>query len=275
VRLYPLSRADSPPETTFIDASGVVFEANIPYDSRFFDSLDRMVQREPWLTRDKAMIDPLRTVGIEKGKPFEPGAKTRAVLDDAAKEAHAWLDLKYEALFTPYYEGRRWALPMPPELIAGLQTQFSNPDSYPVDDRGAVYTMAFFSPRRSGAGSFYLMAIQDEAGRALDGHHTYRLRVPANAPVRQYWSATVYDRATHGLIRNLPRASRSSQTPGLAKNGDESVDVYFGPNAPPGLESNWVPTKAGGEFEVLFRFYGPEKPVFDKSWRLPDVERIP
>src|SRR6185295_12602474 len=72
IRLYPLSQAQRPPETRFVDASDVVFEANIPYDTRFFQSLDRMVQSEPWLARDKAMIDVLRTIGIEKGKRFEP-----------------------------------------------------------------------------------------------------------------------------------------------------------------------------------------------------------
>jgi hypothetical protein len=274
VKLYALSQANNPPKTIFIDASNVVFEANIPYDSRFFDSLNRMVQREPWLTRDKAMIDMLKSIGIDKGKPFRPDEATLRILNAAADEARAWLDVKYETLFSPYYEGRRWALPMSAELIEGLQTQFSNPDSYPVDSRGVVYTMAFFSPKRSGAGSFYLMAIMDKAGKPFDGGSNYRLTVPANAPVKQYWSATVYDRATHGLIRNLPRSSRSSQTPELQKNADGSVDVYFGSQAPAGKESNWIPTKAGGQFEVLFRFYGPEKSLFDKSWRLPDVEKV-
>src|SRR4029079_12699758 len=65
MKLYLLSQAACPPATTFVDASDVVFEGNIPYASRFFESLNRMVQREPWLTRDKAMIDPLRTIGIE------------------------------------------------------------------------------------------------------------------------------------------------------------------------------------------------------------------
>ena len=90
----------------------------------------------------------------------------------------------------------------------------------------------------------------------------------------QYWSATVYDRATHALIRDLSWPSRSSQTPGLQTNGDGPVDVYFGPKVPPGKETNWVPTSASGKFEVLFRFYGPEKALFDKTWKLPDIENI-
>src|SRR6476619_201895 len=263
IKLYPLSQAANPPATTFIDASDVVFEANIPYDSRFFDSLNRIVQSEPWLTRDKAIIDSLRTIGIEKGKLFNPDAKTRALLDDAAKEAHAWLEMKYEALFTPpFYEGTGWALPMTPELIKGLQTQFSDRNSYPIDSRGVTYTMAFFSPKHSGemgGGSFYLMTIKDNAGKSFDGGAAYRLHVPTNAPVRQFWSATAYDRTTHGLIRDLPWSSRSSQTPGLSKNADGSVDIYFGAKSPEGKESNWVPSKPGEQFEVLFRFYGPER----------------
>jgi hypothetical protein len=72
----------------------------------------------------------------------------------------------------------------------------------------------------------------------------------------------------------MKRASRSSQRPGLQVNGDGSVDIYFGPTAPANKESNWVPTSPGGEFEVLFRFYGPEKSLFDKkTWRLPDIEK--
>jgi hypothetical protein len=278
IKLYLLSQAANPPETKFVDASDVVFEANIPYDSRFFDSLNRMVQSEPWLNRDKAMIDQLRAIGIEKGKAFNPDASTRTLFNDATKEAHAWLERKYEALFTPpFYKGTGWALPMTPELIQGLQTQFSNPDSYPIDDRAVIYTMAFFSPKHSGeagGGSFYLMTIKDKEGSPFDGGRTYRLHVPANAPVRQFWSATAYDRATHGLIRDMKWSSRSSQTPGLNKNADGSVDIYFGPNSPGGKESNWVPTKSGAQFEVLFRFYGPEKALFEKTWKLPNIEKV-
>ena len=97
--------------------------------------------------------------------------------------------------------------------------------------------------------------------------------MPAHVPVRLYWSATVYDRATHGLIRELPWSSRSSNTPGLQRNADGSTEIFFGPAAPDGRQANWIPTRAGGQFEVLFRFYGPERPLFDKSWRLPDIEK--
>ena len=59
IRVYPLSQAYNPPPTKFVDAVDVVYDSTIPYDVRFFQSLDRVVQQEPWLTRDKAMIDQL------------------------------------------------------------------------------------------------------------------------------------------------------------------------------------------------------------------------
>ncbi len=70
---------------------------------------------------------------------------------------------------------------------------------------------------------------------------SYRLHVPPNVPVKQYWSVTAYDRATHGLIRDTKWSSRSSQTEGLQKNADGSVDIYFASQSPDGKESNWVP----------------------------------
>jgi hypothetical protein len=242
---------------------------------RFFESLARIVSSQPWLERDRAMIDPLRTLGIEKGKSFAPDARTREIMNEAAREASQWLDLQYEAsLSPPFYEGARWALPAAPGLMEGMQSSFADPNRYPTDGRGTIYSMAFFCPKHSGLGSFYLMATRDKEGRPLDGGSTYRLTVPPNVPVNQYWSATVYDRTTHGLVRNMERASRSSQRPGLKVNANGSVDIYFGPAAPPTKEANWVPTCPEGEFEVLFRFYGPEKSLFEKTWRLPDIEKI-
>jgi hypothetical protein len=275
VKLYPLSQASNPPPTVFVDAIDVVFDAAIPYDLRFFQSLNDIVQNEPWLERDKAMIDQLKSIGIEKGKPFNPDPKTQDILTTAAREAQAWFEFKYEARYSqPFFEGSRWAFPVSHEVSEGQATFFATPDVYPVDDRGVTYTYGFIGIKHLGAGQYYLMTIRDKEGKDFEGGSTYRLSVPAHVPVRQYWSATAYDRATHALIRNQPRSSRSSQNPDLQKNTDGSVDLYFGPKAPMGKEPNWVPTSPGGRFEVLFRFYGPEKPLFDKIWVLPDIERI-
>jgi hypothetical protein len=275
VKIYPLSQADNPPATTFVDTIDVVFDSTIPDDIRFFQALDRFVQHEPWIDRDRVMIDMLKSIGIEKGKTFAPDQSTQAVLKEAITEARAWLDNRYEGVFTTSFnEGQQWVLPALPGVSEGMMTGFANPNAYPVDGRGVAYSMAFFSAKHLGAGQYYLMTIRDKDHKPFEGNATYRLNVPANAPVKLYWSATVYDRATHALIRGQPWSSRSSNTPKLQKNADGSVDVFFGPKAPDGRESNWVPTDPNGRFEVLFRLYGPEKPFFDKKWVLPDIEKI-
>ena len=276
VRVYPLSASAEPAETTFLDANGVLFDATIPYDARFFDALNSVVQAEPWLTRDKAMIDTLKTIGIEKGRPFAPDDKTRRIFNLAAHEAHSLLVNRLETSYfpPPYFDGGHWHVPAAAEVIDGLTTNFADPDGYPVDNRAVTYAMAYFSAKHLGAGQFYLMAIRDSKGNRLDGGTTYRLRVPGSIPVHQYWSATVYDGETHALIRDTPWSSRASTSPDLRSNADGSIDIYFGPTAPNGYSSNWVPTKACSPFEVIFRFYGPDQALFDKAWKLPDIDKV-
>jgi hypothetical protein len=276
IRLYPLSAAEERPETVFVDAVDVLFDSTIPYDARFFDALNAIVQSEPWLARDKAMIDKLKSIGIEKGVPFAPNDKMRRIFNLAAHEAHSWLVNRLETSYfpPPYFDGGHWHVPAAAEVVDGLSTNFADQDSYPIDSRAVTYAMGYFSAKHLGAGQFYLMARKDAKGNGLDGGSTYRLRVPASAPVHQYWSATVYDGTTHALIRNTPCASRASTSADLTVNSDGSVDVYFGPVAPDGAPTNWVPTKACNSFEVIFRFYGPDKPLFDRTWKLPDIERV-
>lgn len=277
IKIYPLSQATNPPPTVYVDAAGVLYDATIPYDIRFFESLNRIVQHEPWLERDRAMIDTLATLGIVKGQPFAPDAAMTAALNSGAKQAHTYIEGLYHELVSqgPFNVGSRWSFPeRMGRVFQAAQGQFADPNFYPIEDRGLLLSFIFFLPKRMGEGQFYLMAIEDKDGNTLDGSQTYRLRVPANAPIRQYWSATLYDRETHALIREMSHAARSSQSPGLQVNADGSVDLYFGPQAPTGKEANWTPTDANGEFEVLFRFYGPLPALFEKSWVLPDIERV-
>jgi len=272
IKLYPYAQNSVPPETLWHDAIGSIFDATIPYDLRFFAALDHMIQLEPWRERDKVMIEFLRSIGIVKGQNFAPDTATSAVLDDAIGEARAWQEANYDSVFVPpFREGARWAMPASQELIENIECDFTLPDAYPIDARGLAYSYAFFSAKHLGAGQYYLMTIRDADGDPFDGAKTYRLRVPANAPVNQYWSATLYDRATHALIRDVARQGRGSQSPGIQSNADGSVDLFFGPEAPGGQEPNWVPTRPGGKFEVLFRFYGPKPALFDHSWKLPDI----
>ncbi|WP_274627476.1 DUF1254 domain-containing protein [Arvimicrobium flavum] len=273
VKFYPLAKIDSPPETVFKDVKDSEFDSTIRYDLSFFTLLDRVVQAEPWLARDRAMIDQLRSIGIERGKPFEPDDATKQSLEAGIADARAWLEARYDAGFPVFFEGTHWTMPSLPDAVEGQSTTYADPETYAVDARGIAYSYAYISIKRLGVGQFYLINIKDRNGAGYDGASTYHLRVPPDVPVEQYWSVTAYDRETHALIKGVDRASRASNAADLQKNGDGSVDIWFGPKAPEGKEGNWVPTDPDRRFELMFRLYAPTKALFEKTWTLPDVER--
>jgi hypothetical protein len=252
----------------------IYFDATIRYDESFFEHLNRIVQSEPWIARDRIMIDQLKTLGIEKGKPYAPSAAMKQALNAAIREAHALLAARYDAGLPPFFDGTHWSFPAPPELIEAAKYDFDEPDRYPIDARGLAYHYAYIGIKRLGAGQFYLINIKDKDGASYDGGKTYRLTVPPHVPVEQYWSVTAYDRDTHALIKHVDRASRASNNTEVQKNADGSVDIYVGPKAPAGKESNWIPTDPARKFELMFRLYGPTKALFEKAWKLQDIELV-
>jgi hypothetical protein len=173
MKVYPLAQAANPPPTHFTDVKDIVFDSTIRYNGSFFEHLDRIVQNEPWLARDRAMIDSLRSLGIEKGKPFAPDAQTKALLASAISSARAWLEAKYDAGMPPFFSATsRWTLPAMPDLVKAMQTAFSDPNDYPVDSRGLAYSYAYIGIKRLGAGQFYSISIRDKDGEAFDGAKT-------------------------------------------------------------------------------------------------------
>jgi hypothetical protein len=124
MKVYPLGGSGD--QTVYVDVYDKMFDATIPYDAQFFDSLNRFVQAEPWLTRDKVMIDFLPALGLEKGRAFSPDAKTRSILDEASRIAGASIDKWYERGFSPpFYKGTHWALPVSKETIEARLGQLS------------------------------------------------------------------------------------------------------------------------------------------------------
>ena len=123
-------------------------------------------------------------------------------------------------------------------------------------------------------GQRYLESFKDKDGNWLDGSKNYKLHVPANPPAEQFWSVTVYDVVTRSMTMNKENRAAVSSYDKITKNVDGSADLYFGPKAPAGLETNWVDTSASKGWWVWFRFYGPKEPFFDKSWQLPDFEKV-
>ncbi len=276
-RIYPLARAANPPPNSFVNVSNRAFSTVAPADDRFWDLLNAVVQSEPVESLDPVTLGFFAAIGIEKGKPFKPDERMKRILTEAAAVGDATArTLTYksripEAFYYPNSTWRQW--------LGGYRFQ-SQPGVAHLDAAAFFYFYATgvtpaMEAKMVGQGSQYAVGLLDSQGRALDGGKTYRLRVLPNAPVKDFWSAIVYDNQTRSMLQtdqDFPQVS--SLDKGLASNADGSVDVYFGPKAPAGLERNWVQTLPGKGWNMLFRLYGPLDPWFDKTWKLSEIERL-
>jgi hypothetical protein len=273
VKVYPLSQATTPPAQRLLDMTEVMYNGLVKYDDTFFTSLSRMLNEEVVQPRDLQMMGMLLPLGIEKGKEFRPDTATVAALNRAAAEAQAWLINEATTDVTPWWSASQWVVPSPPITMPTAFT-WAMPNYFGVDARAIALSQYFCPTAKLGTGSFYFATFHDNRGKPLEGESSYRLHVPQKVPVRDFWSVTVYSLTTSSFFLNSTRLTLSSLDKGLRWNTDSSVDVYIGPKAPAGQESNWLYTPAGQKWFPWFRVYGPEKPILDKSWKLPDIEQV-
>ena len=281
LRVYPLSAADAPPATEFTSLSGIPFNTIHANDVEFYDELAAVIAREPIGVIDPETRGLLASIGIHKDRPFEPDARMRAILVEAAAVGNATaraISFRSRDPQAPIYEDRRWMT----GFIGGDYRWLRD------DGRGGRHldarTLFFYvatvnTPAMAwhipGVGSQYALAVVDAAGQPFDGSAQYRLRIPADAPAKDFWSVVVYDPQTRSELQtSQPYPSRNSKRDVMRYNDDGSVDLWFGPTAPEGNEQNWIQTVPGKMWFTILRLYGPLEPWFDKTWRPGDVERI-
>jgi hypothetical protein len=277
LKIYPLSEAVHPPPTRFVDGRPYPLHTLPFYDIRALQDIHDIVSVEPVQPRDKVMMGMLATIGIEPGKPFNPPEKLKPAMERGVVDAYYYMQKLDTQLFASnlYWPDRHWSFVMVPDAKRGFD--FVSDDAVQIDKRAAAWFFFTFYPKvlTEHAGTVYLAPIADNTGHPLQAGKNYKLTVPKDVPAKQFWSLTMYDRATWAFIKNpLDRAGLGSPNMSTMKtNADGSVDLYFGPTAPTGLESNWIPTM-GKEPYLWLRLYAPEEPFWNKSFKMPDVELV-
>lgn len=262
---------------THVNASGKEFNTVHANNFRFYEELNEIVQEEPNEAQDPELLGLLASLGIEKGKPFAPDERMKKILTEAAvgnATARATLFATRDKEFY-LYPNSQWK-----SLFPCGSHEFLGNGVRRLDARMAFFYYATgitpaMAAKKVGAGSQYAYIDRDSQGNYLDGGKTYKLTIPPNPLVKQFWSLVLYDSQTRSQLQTDAQfPSIGSQKEGIQKNADGSVDVYFGPKAPAGKESNWVQTVPGKGWNTILRLYGPLEPWFDKTWKPGEIVEV-
>jgi hypothetical protein len=278
VKIYPLADARNPHPLQIVnttnkamDSSCLHWEDNI----QFWEVLSRIIQAEPLVESFSPMYGLLSAIGIERGKPFNPDARMKPILERAAKAGRDQLLVSAFDSARPdriNWPDRKWEWV---GLVPG-SAQFETPAGIDLEARDrwfaqAIVTSPAMFRRTAGAGSLYWMSVRDSDGAFLDGGKNYKLTVPQPVPDKLFWSVTAYDSTTRSQVQtDQDKAALRSMFELKDISGTEPVDLYFGPEAPAGQEGRWIKTAPGRGWFAYIRIYGPEQAAFDKSWRPGD-----
>jgi len=278
-RVYPLAQAANPPKTKIINGSGLYFNTIYASTYKFYEELNAVIQEEPSNSADPEILGQLAAIGIVKGAPFNPDPRMKRILEEAAVVASATARaLGYRPRDEMYYfysSKSAWFTP-----FVGGSHEFIQNGARLLDARSTfMFLAAGITPAMSakivGGGSQYAVATFDSQRNYLDGSKNYRLHLPPNIPAKTFWSLIPYDTQTRSVLQTDQRdAALSSEMGTVQENPDGSVDVYFGPKAPTGKESNWIQTVPGKGWFTILRLYGPLEAWFDKTWRPGEIELV-
>jgi len=280
LRIYPLAKAENPPPTEFINFSGKSYSTIVSRDLSFFEDLNELVQVEPIDAIGPEMRGQLAAIGIVKGKPFNPDERMKKLLNEAATLGNATAraityEPRIDGVFIYPDSNSAWTT-----AYANKNTSFEADGIMGLDARVLFYfnatgvTPAMATPR-AGEGSDYALAYLDANKKTFDGSKNYRLRLPPDVPVNNFWAVTLYDTQTRSLLQTSQLfPTVGSQTKGIQQNPDGSWDIYFGPEAPAGKQGNWLQTVPGKSWFTILRMYGPLEPWIEKTWRPGEIERV-
>jgi hypothetical protein len=228
-----------------VSPDGRAWSGDQPGGLEYWVRLHDIYQREIVDERDRFFLAMLRQLGIEKGRPFEPDDRMTALRTEASAAGELIAQANTFAKRFPgakYWPDRQW------DLVAQMSNSAQRGDGYDelLERTSWFYEAVSFSEAMKsqtvGKGQAYLGCYTDDHGHWLDGAEHYDLHVPADVPANLFWSATVYDISTRCLIDNDQQRGDRGSRDDLLVNDDGSVDLHFGPAAPPGRENNWVQT---------------------------------
>jgi hypothetical protein len=220
----------------------------------------------------------LRGTGIEKDEPFNPDERQKEILIKAEDMGNAIAmvnTFSRESYKEKHWPDRSWLYILNMDHLDQIAPHYYEVQEIASYTYEAVTTSNGMVLSNVGSGSKYLGAYIDNDGNWLDGKNAYVVVVPKDAPANQFWSITVYDNDTRCIIQNEQgKSDISSVMEGIKVEEDGSTKIFIGGSAPSGYENNWIQSNPKKGFFIYLRLYGPLESFYDKSWKMPNVEKV-
>jgi hypothetical protein len=288
--IYPLGQKDNAKPMVFKNASGSLHEMLPRSDYSAFEELKWLVDSEGDTLADPDWFGMMAGLGIVKGEPFNPDAHTKEILNKAAQTAYKTsrvigMEPGFGDADFHVYKDRQWLNPVNnlgsrwPNAYTDLGFTDSKHGFRNLDARDWFFTDYYsISPgmvsMTPGKGAFYMIAFKDADGDWLNGENSYKLTLPPDIPAALFWSVTLYEAENaSGLDNGQPFPSLGKLNK-PAMNADGSIDLYLGPKASDGKESNWLATVPGKGYFAILRLYAPTEPALNMSWKPGDIEKV-
>jgi len=285
LKIYPLAEKDNAKKMELVDISGVDFNTVHTNDFSFYEHLAEWINEEHVDMLDNQTKGLFASIGIEKGKPFAPDERMKKILTEAVAIGNA---AARSITYYPRTDMNLQGVEIYPDTESSWIMAFANKNVFFTTETGGYnadaldmfhYNYTAVTPAMAvtieGAGSDYAISFLDGEKQILDGAKEYKLHIPADVPVNDFWAVTIYDTQTRSLLQTDQQfPTVGSLTEGFKQNEDGSFDVYLSPAAPEGYENNWLQTIPGKSFLVILRVYGPLKPWIDKTWRPGEVTLV-
>ena len=257
-----------------------------PRGLAYWETLHRGINDEVVQERDRHFMYWLRTLGIERNRPFAPTERQRRILEDGAKVGELMAKtLVYNERLVGVLRQNNWRFILGGDWGDGIKNSQRMRDYDIFDPRArycyeAVTTSPAMTIPRPGTAQGYLGKFEDEDEQRLRGGDRYVIHIEGPVPAELFWSVVIYDADTRCIIDNRHgpaggKATVGSRTPGVRQNEDGSFSVLLGPDpAPEGWEANYVQTLPGRGWFPYFRAYGAQAEFFDGTYRYPTVTKV-
>ncbi|MFW7381715.1 MAG: DUF1254 domain-containing protein [Oligoflexus sp.] len=230
----------------------------------FLGRLAELLQANPPLPADKAIIQRMSQIGLIPGVEFRPS-------DFSAEDLRALERGLTEGQTAVNAAGQQ---PQGAKSVNGWQLLYGL-GVYEAEYlfRAAIALVGLGANLTEDA--FYPIVRVDSMGQPLSGEHRYVLHFSKEQlpPVRGFWSLTMYNNEQFLVENPIDRYSLGDQS-ALQFNSDGSLDLYLQHESPGAdKEANWLPAPADG-FNMILRLYWPMEKAIEGEWVPPAIQRV-